>query len=695
MKKTLALLMFLCLPTLLLAQVDMDENWQRLWEEWVEQTDQESIPDEVIELIEDCRLHPINLNDTTNDRLLMLPFLSQFQREALHDYIVMNGPLFSLAELEVINGFDSRTIRMLSPLVYVGEMPSGKLPSLKTLLTKGHGNLVVGGKRTLERARGYYDSIYRGDPYRTYFRYHYQFGETLQLQLSGEKDAGEAFSFEDGQAGFDHYAGYLALNNIGRLSRLVVGNYYLQFGQGLTLWNGFSPWITETYQHRLATGIRPAGGMSEYGMQRGAATTIKVCRKLELSTFYSHNSLDATLPRNGTETQVQSLYQSGYHRTKTEYQKRNLLTEQLFGADLRWNGRYLNAGIVGYHSLYSKEIIPQDQYYNKFSFRGNHNSVGGIYASYLLNRWLLFGEASLSDRNDLLQGRDSTLPLSAIVGVQLILDGTTRLSLSYRHYSPTYQNLHGSAIGENSSNANEQGVLFALQSQLFWGIKIDATANLYQFPMPKYGVFYPSHGQYGRISLSKDFNRRLNLHLQYRNKGKEQNVSLSSVDTSLFTLDPHLYTLESTSRQQLQLRLNYLPNDRLTLSTRADYSWHNGDYHTTTRGILLLQDVSYHDDNCRHPFSLTGRAAAFNIGGYDARIYAMESDLMYEFASLSLQGKGLRTYLLAHVDLSRHWTVTAKYGLVLYSDRDSIGSGYELIPHNHKQELKVQLRLKF
>ncbi|WP_235972664.1 hypothetical protein [Pedobacter ghigonis] len=58
----------------------------------------------------------------------------------------------------------------------------------------------------------------------------------------------------------------------------MAGDYTLQFGQGLTLWSGFSfdkgPDVTSVAKKDL--GLRPYTSTNEYSFFRGAAATINL-----------------------------------------------------------------------------------------------------------------------------------------------------------------------------------------------------------------------------------------------------------------------------------------------------------------------------------------------------------------------------------------------------------------------------------
>lgn len=85
----------------------------------------------------------------------------------------------------------------------------------------------------------------------------------------------------------------------------------------------------------------------------------------------------------------------------------------------------------------------------------------------------------------------------------------------------------------------------------------------------------------------------------------------------------------------------------------------------------------------------------FDIMDYDARIYAVESGLMYDNSSTFFMDRGERAYIVVHWDIGEHIALGMKYSITNYTNRETIGSGDETIDGPHKQQWKIQLRMKF
>ena len=87
--------------------------------------------------------------------------------------------------------------------------------------------------------------------------------------------------------------------------------------------------------------------------------------------------------------------------------------------------------------------------------------------------------------------------------------------------------------------------------------------------------------------------------------------------------------------------------------------------------------------------------ALFDVESYDARLYVAERGLEYDNGGTSLYGKGMRFYLLARYNLKDRIIFGLKYSVTAYADRETVGSGYELIDKPYRQRLRLQVRVRF
>ena len=111
------------------------------------------------------------------------------------------------------------------------------------------------------------------------------------------------------------------------------------------------------------------------------------------------------------------------------------------------------------------------------------------------------------------------------------------------------------------------------------------------------------------------------------------------------------------------------------------------------KGFVIYQDFQVHFMDYKS--TLTGRVALFDIGDYNARIYAYENDVLYYFSVPAFNGRGARAFLVYHYKLSRSFEFWAKASRTFLSHETVFGSGTEMIQAPHKTEVRVQVRFKF
>lgn len=658
------------------AQADLPTDWQEMLERWNETADSPVSIDEVEELFELFAAQPIDINDTVGEGLQQLFFVSPFQCAALRAYIGQYGALLSMDELSLVPGFDEATVALLRPVVQLSAPPVPTALSWRDLWRKGRHHLLMGANGTVERARGYREEKYEGSPYRLYWRYRYRAGRHVQLQLSGDKDAGEALFAGSQTQGFDHYGFHLMVNEMGWLRRLVVGDFNLQFGQGATLWSGFAPYTTLGMPgYRSARGIVPASAFVEHGYLTGVAATVAPAEPWEVTLFYAYTPLDATVPsklegelRDGLPL-VQSIYLSGYHRTATEIAKRHQLDEQLYGAHITYRNTHLRVGLTGYRMELNKYVQPHAYRYNYYYFSGHENTNLGLDAAYRHGNLLAFGEVAMSQNQR----------LAALAGLDYLYGASNRLGVAVHHYDAWYWNLHADALSMGGYTRNEEGATLTAVTALPARFRAESALSWCRYPEMRSTAYGASQAWDFRTRLSRPLGQALSAALLYRYKRQEANVKRGGQ-----------YLLFPARRHQCQLDLHYDAT-----------AWHYGlrlawvGYRLDeerAQGLLLHGDVRWAPATL--PLSLSLRLSLFDVDDYDARIYAVENGVAFDNSGTFFNHRGVRAYAVVHYDINRWFTLAFKYSVSQYLDDSLFGSDYEALETSHRQQWRVQLRLK-
>ena len=141
----------------------------------------------------------------------------------------------------------------------------------------------------------------------------------------------------------------------------------------------------------------------------------------------------------------------------------------------------------------------------------------------------------------------------------------------------------------------------------------------------------------------------------------------------------------------MALNADYVPIHGLSLRSRVQWGGFRYQDRSASRGFTLVQDATL--DYKR--LSLSGRVALFGTDDYDSRQYVYERDVLYAFSFPAYFNRGVRHYLLAQYNLSRHLDLWVRWARTDYTNVETVGSSLDEIGAPHKSEVKVQARWRF
>ena len=134
----------LCITLTAIIPTMAQDDWQRIYEELLEEGGEETTAAQQELLFEELShlyAHPLNINTATAEELGKLPFLNPSHIQAIHRYIQYNGELLSTGELLLIDSIDYHTRHLLRHFVYTAPIskdePASKRLTLDNLLKYG------------------------------------------------------------------------------------------------------------------------------------------------------------------------------------------------------------------------------------------------------------------------------------------------------------------------------------------------------------------------------------------------------------------------------------------------------------------------------------------------------------------------------------------------------------------------------
>jgi len=641
--------------------------------------------------------HPININGNHLEKLVQLRLLNEAQLFSIQSYIKNNGPFKSVYELKFIPGLSVETLQRLAKYIVAGKPGAEHKISMKELLKFGRSDVLMRYQQVLEPVAGYDippdsaylkpGSVYLGTPQQLYLRYSFHTLNRFRIGITTEKDAGEVFlkrSFSDSvnkmlrhkPAFPDFLSAYAFISDVGIIKKAVVGDYHLEFGQGLTLWSGLTFGASsQTCQVKyFGKGIRPNTSVNENRYFRGAAVTLEK-KGFELTAFYSRKKYDANLlsPDSMGIRAATSLQKTGYHRTINELRDKNAMTIIVYGGQLAYQYKRFRVGAIYYQTHLNHPWAVGSAPYKLFDFHGNTLTNYGMNLNFNVNPVSFFGEVATNPG-----GKPAGL-----AGLNAFLSDRFTLTLFYRNYPKRYHVIFASPFGKSSKAANERGIYLGFNALLTKSLTLSGYADHYYFPWLKFRVNAPSHGKSYLLQMNDLVGKRLSINFRFRFNKNELDLTDSTGYFSVPVPD---------DRYEFRLETSYVLFNFLILRNRVEYVkfQKEGD---SEKGFMVFQDIKLKWVNA--PWQAVFRYALFDTDGWNSRIYTYENNALYTFSIPALSGYGERMYLLLNWANIKNIKIWLRAATTIYFDRSTVSSGPSAIDTNHKSSVTCELQWKF
>jgi hypothetical protein len=330
--------------------------------------------------------------------------------------------------------------------------------------------------------------------------------------------------------------------------------------------------------------------------------------------------------------------------------------------------------VTGIYMKYSASVIPKVYPYNQFGFRGSQNLNVGLDYQLRYRRLYLFGEVSMSRNRG----------MAWLCGATLTPEPRICVTLIYRNYQPSYQNLLSNAFGQNSLNANERGIFTAINAAIHPKLNLSGYLDLFSFPWLKYRVDAPALGQEFGVALGWQASRNVTVNLRFYQKNtlinekSEPNQIMPKVCDNL--------------TRSYRINIAWFPNDGVLLKTRIEVKEAGVSSVNSPFGYLVYQEAQI--KSLKWMKNLVVRFALFDILDYASRIYVYEPEVLYGYSVPAYQGKGIRVCTVMKFGIGRKIDFWVKGGLTYYTDRNEVGTGLDLTKGNIRSELTGQLLIR-
>lgn len=651
-----------------------ENEWVRYYNEIitidnVENEDWENTYNTLCEMAE----HPIDLNHATPEDLEQLLFLTARQIEDISEYIYMYGGLKTFAELKMIPSLDGPRSKLLQFFTFLGDDEEKSFPSVGNIAKYGKHELMATAKVPFYTRKGEDEGKYLGDKYKHSLRYTFNFGDYLKVGLAGSKDAGEPFFKNGNGCGYDYYSAYLQMKRLGKLDVLVVGDYKMVFGMGLVANSSFNLGKLSAITNLGRTTNNISGSVSSYGLNRfrGAAATLRICKPLTLTAFFSHRKVDGTIASDSVS--ISSIVASGYHRTESEMAKKHNTELTDAGANINFRSNGFHLGLTALYSHLNRELQPNKSYLYRTYYPAGYDFLNvGMNYGYDHYRVTVNGETAM----------DKDGHVATVNSVSANVTDNLSAMLLQRFYSYRYSSLHADSYAEGGRVQNESGIYAGINWQCLRHITVTAYTDYSYFAWPKLQASFSSHC-WDNLVQGVCAGNSWSLSMRYRLRKKERDNSEKTA-------------LTDCTEQRARVIFSLKPAETLEMKTQVDMA--NVNYLQTDKGYAVSQMITLSSpDKVDNTFKYSCHASFtyFNSDGYNSRLYVYERGPLYSFYVPSFYGEGIRYTLMFRANVHSRLTLTAKLGVTDYFDRAAIGSGNQMIDGSSQADLDLQVRWKF
>lgn len=638
-------------------------------------------PEDLAQFLQDLAANPLNLNTARLDQLALIPGMNLRLARAVIDYR-RNKPFESVEELTQVRGIGPATVERMRPYVSVGRA-SDILVDLITSpgywFDNSRVEVLSRMQTVLEEQSGYINrddttrTTYAGNQIRYYQRANYR-SRRLSVNVTQLKAPGEQVN---NPLEFEHTSFHFALLNNGPLNTFVVGDYGLFFGQGLVLWTGLAfgkGRETIRAAYRNERGLRPFQSSDRYLHNRGAGATVTLADQFQLTGFVSRRELRATVVSGDT---INFPTATMFARTPSEIERGNNTGMEMYGGRFAWQFDYGVLGATGYVAEFDDYVLPRTAASNVHDFEGRTASVVGVDYRLILGDLLVFGEGARSQNGG----------MGLISGFEYPLGPNTDASVAYRNYGRDFQSNFGSGFGEVSGNPqNEEGLYLGLRHRLNNRIVLSGYFDQFRFPAPRFGTNSETTGYDWLALMEYRQSRELEFYVLVRNKVRGNDYRVTD------EFGREFFTVGDEVRGSIRAQVDFWVHPQLRLRTRAEWLRAQAINADPEIGMLAFQDVRY---VATSNVQIDARLTAFETESFTSRVFQFENDLLYVLSNPALFGRGSRGYILVRYQPTDFIDIWAKYGITIFENRQTVGSGLDESIGNTRSNLGLQARISF
>ena len=582
----------------------------------------ETLPDEEsrnltlwYEQIEQAKLHPIAINTASEWELQQIPGI----RESLVDFLIsyrrIHGYFQSKKEVKKILNLSEEDWRWFSQFITVKRKKRPNGIWLRSRLSEA--NLV---RINAENTHSYQRLLFQTGPN--------SFGGVLL-----EKDP-----LEKNWA--DHAVGYFK-TRLGRSASLLLGDYFLEFGQGLVFGLPYTLGKSALPDEILKKNdgiIRGDGSSLEEHFLRGGVATLTL-GPTRLWLFASRAFWDA---RIDSTTKIAALEVTVPHAGAHLFRKK-ALQEKMAGTRIQTVYRNISLGMSAFQSRFANPVVGLKNQSPLKEIR-----LLGIDFKTRFRILKITGEWAHQT------GRGNSFNMGAQIETK-----TVHYVFGVRHYAPDFWNPHGFVFGEQGTPQNEKGWYSGFLLRLNANSRVASFLDVFIYPKISSTVVPNAAGKEWSVRWWQKWasSVRTFLNLSAKQKMNERWIMKNG------------WNLQKISAPRRRVRLQFVwwlhPSPKWDVkgqvqSVRVRWPGRFRKYDFGRKGFLFTQELKW---RVRAAVFLSAGWALFQTDSYGSRIYAYEPALPGQFTVKMFYGRGTRLWLRTKWKIFNAGQFSIKYSL--------------------------------
>jgi hypothetical protein len=637
-----------------------DEVFENILEDFIDENEDASASDDLEEFIK----NPVDLNTATVNQLISIPYFDLSIANAIVEHRKKFGDFYSVYELRLVQGISSDFAEKLIPFFRVTPrtITQKEVSAFDQFLDLTKIDYRSRFQSDIQDRKGFKENKYYGTKLKSYQRLGIKYDRTISTGFLFEKDPGEK-SFNDFLSFFVEYAP----NKL--IEKIIVGDYLVEFGQGLTMWSPYAfskgaEVVSPLF--RKDKNVKVYRSTDENRFKRGGAIVLKYF-DTRLTFFYSNNTFDANIDSSTSTIQSRSL--DGYHRTDTELNRRNLGRETLFGSRLDHRlFSNLEINLLQIRSEFNANLTERSSQYDA---QGNSFNYSAIAYNYFIGNLYSTGEFSYNG-----------ISVASINNIQVKLTNNFVFVTSIRNYPRNFYSLHGIGFAEQGSKTqNEFGLYMGFRYRSPIGV-FNFYFDQFRFPSSTFDNIFPSKGSEILIDYKESLSRQIELNLRYKHELKE--VVVPSEPTK---------KVVDRQRQNIRSEMIIKPSNKIRLRSRIDFVFYKIENQISNeRGWLFFQDMRW---NATPKMNLTGRIIFFKTDSFNSAVYEYENDLPGIMSNVALYEEGIRWYFIFNYSVMKNLRLGVKYSETYKPRKSKLSSGNSEIDGNVDNKINFQLDFGF